>query len=95
MKKPLRNTAAAPDGAYSSRNRKMPKKKVVNLAMIGCGGIAGAHLRRYQDLIHAGEERFRIVATVDTALDRAKAFARTINADTGWKSNPSKRSNSY
>ena len=63
----------------------MPKKKVVNLAMIGCGGIAGTHLRRYQDLIKAGEDRFRIAATVDTVLDRAKAFARTINADTGWE----------
>jgi predicted dehydrogenase len=60
----------------------MPKK-TVNIAMIGCGGIAGAHLRRYLDLIKAGEDRFRIVAAVDTALDRAKAFASTINGATG------------
>lgn len=48
----------------------MPKK-IINIAMIGCGGIAGAHLRQYQNLIKAGETRFRIVATVDTALDKA------------------------
>jgi predicted dehydrogenase len=60
-------------------------KKIINIALIGCGGIAGAHLRQYQSLIKAGEKRFRIVATVDTALDRAQAFADTINAATGWE----------
>ena len=60
-------------------------KKTINLAMIGCGGIAGAHLRRYMDLIKAGEDRFRIVAAVDTAPDRARGFATSINAATGWE----------
>ena len=62
----------------------MPKK-MINLAMIGCGGIARAHLQRYQELIKAGEDRFRIIATVDTALDRARALADTIHASTGWE----------
>lgn len=62
----------------------MPRK-TINLALIGCGGIAGAHLRRYLELIQAGEDRFRIVAAVDTALDRAKGFASQIEAATGWE----------
>jgi len=61
----------------------MPKKHI-NLAMIGCGGIAGAHLRRYMDLINAGEDRFRIIAAVDTDTNRATAFADTIESNTGW-----------
>jgi predicted dehydrogenase len=62
----------------------MPKGKTINLALVGCGGIAGAHLRRYEELINRGENRFRIVATVDSDISRAKAFASQINGKTGW-----------
>ncbi|MDP6038857.1 MAG: Gfo/Idh/MocA family oxidoreductase [Candidatus Latescibacteria bacterium] len=62
----------------------MPKGKTVNLALVGCGGIAGAHLRRYEELIDRGENRFRIVATVDSDISRAKAFATQIDGKTGW-----------
>ena len=65
----------------------MPKGKTVNLALVGCGGIAGAHLRRYETLIDKGEDRFRIVATVDSDISRAKAFADQIHAKTGWQVN--------
>jgi len=65
----------------------MPKGKTVNLALVGCGGIAGAHLRRYETLIDKGEDRFRIVAAVDSDISRAKAFADQINAKTGWQVN--------
>ena len=65
----------------------MPKGKTVNLALVGCGGIAGAHLRRYEELINRGENRFRIVATVDSDISRAKAFANQINNKTGWDVN--------
>lgn len=58
--------------------------RTVDLAIIGCGGIAGAHLRRYRELRAAGETRFRIVATVDDALPRARAFAADIASETGW-----------
>lgn len=61
----------------------MPTGKPITLALVGCGGIAGAHLRRYEELIAKGENRFRIVATVDSDISRAKAFADQINAKTG------------
>ena len=41
--------------------------KRVNLAIVGCGGMAGAHLRGYEELLQRGEDRFRIVAAVDEA----------------------------
>ncbi len=65
----------------------MPKGKTVNLALVGCGGIAGAHLGRYEALIDKGEDRFRIVAAVDSDISRAKAFADRISAKTGWNVN--------
>ena len=40
--------------------------KKVTLAIVGCGGIAGSHLRGYGELLEKGENRFRIVATVDS-----------------------------
>ena len=43
------------------------KGKRVNLAIVGCGGMAGAHLRGYEELLQRGEDRFRIVAAVDEA----------------------------
>ncbi len=66
----------------------MPKGKTINLALVGCGGIAGAHLRRYEEIISKGENRFRIVATVDSEISHAKSFANQIHAKTGWEVNP-------
>ena len=63
------------------------KGKVVNLAMVGCGGMAGAHLNGYQELLNKGETRFRIVAAVDEALGRAKDFAERIGGFSGQKVN--------
>ena len=63
------------------------KKKVINLAMVGCGGMAGAHLNGYQELLQRGEKRFRIVAAVDAALDRARGFAERIEGFAGWPVN--------
>ena len=60
-----------------------PKGNTVNLALVGCGGIAGAHLRGYKELLEKGETRFRIVATVDNIIHRAKSFAAQIEAITG------------
>ncbi len=59
--------------------------KVVNLAMVGCGGMAGAHLSGYEELWRKGEKRFRIVATVDEVEERAQAFARRIKQNMGWE----------
>ncbi|MEE2871562.1 MAG: Gfo/Idh/MocA family oxidoreductase [Candidatus Latescibacterota bacterium] len=63
------------------------KDKVINLAMVGCGGMAGAHLNGYQELLNKGETRFRIVAAVDEALGRAKDFAERIGGFSGQKVN--------
>ena len=63
------------------------KQKVINLAMVGCGGMAGAHLNGYQELLQRGEKRFRIVAAVDAALDRARGFAERIEGFAGWPVN--------
>lgn len=63
------------------------KGKVINLAMVGCGGMAGAHLNGYQELLNKGETRFCIVAAVDEALGRAKDFAERIGGFSGQKVN--------
>lgn len=61
--------------------------EVVRLAMVGCGGMAGAHLRGYEELLEKGETRFRIVAAVDEVLARAEDFAAHINGFAGWEVN--------
>lgn len=66
----------------------MATGKPVTLALVGCGGIAGAHLRRYDELLTRGEDRFRIVATVDSDFDRATACADQISGKTGWAVTP-------
>ena len=59
--------------------------KTINLAMVGCGDMAGAHLNGYEELLNKGETRFRIVACVDEALERAQAFADRLNKNAGWE----------
>jgi predicted dehydrogenase len=61
--------------------------KKVNLAIVGCGGIAGAHLRGYKELLEKGEDRFRIVAAVDSDKIRAQNFADQTRAITGTEVN--------
>ena len=63
------------------------KGEVVQLAMVGCGGMAGAHLRGYEELLEKGETRFRIVAAVDEVPVRAEEFATRINGFAGWEVN--------
>jgi len=60
-----------------------PKGKTVYLAIVGCGGIAGAHLRGYEELLKRGEKRLRIVATVDDVAERASDFAGRVEVLTG------------
>ena len=63
------------------------KGEVVRLAMVGCGGMAGAHLRGYEELLEKGETRFRIVAAVDEVPERAEDFAARIKGFAGWEVN--------
>jgi predicted dehydrogenase len=59
--------------------------KTINLAIVGCGGMAGAHLNGYEELLSKGERRFRIVAAVDELEERARAFASRLEKSAGWK----------
>ena len=47
----------------------------VRLAIIGCGGMAGAHLNAYIGLKNRGIDIFDFVAMCDVDIDRAKDFA--------------------
>ena len=47
----------------------------VRLAIIGCGGMAGAHLNAYIGLKNRGIDIFDFVAMCDVDIDRANGFA--------------------
>jgi predicted dehydrogenase len=52
--------------------------EAVRLAMIGCGGMAGAHREGYQKLWEAGLRDFRIAATCDVDTARAEEMADKV-----------------
>ncbi len=54
---------------------------VVNIGVVGCGLIGGAHSRALRSLFNAGLVDGRVVATCDPHLDRAEAFARAHDSD--------------
>jgi predicted dehydrogenase len=58
-------------------------KDVINLAMVGCGGIAGAHLNAYDNLVKAGYDRFRFAAVVDPNKSNIEKFQLRIREMTG------------
>ena len=56
----------------------------VRLAIIGCGGMAGAHLNAYIGLKNRGIDIFDFVAMCDVDIDRATEFAtRAVEAQEG------------
>jgi len=54
------------------------------IAIVGTGGIAGAHLQGYRKLLDAGYDSFEIVALCDKFEDRRAAFAKTVSEMFGW-----------
>jgi len=52
--------------------------EAVRLAMIGCGGMAGAHREGYQKLWDAGLREFRITATCDVDVAKAEEMAGKV-----------------
>lgn len=50
----------------------------VKLALIGCGGIAGAHVRALEDLWQRGVRDIEVVATCDVVRERAVERARDV-----------------
>jgi UDP-N-acetyl-2-amino-2-deoxyglucuronate dehydrogenase len=57
-------------------------KDQIKLAIVGCGGIAGAHLAGYERLAKAGYDRFRISAVVDPNPAGTAKFVEQI---AGWQ----------
>ncbi|HIE52183.1 MAG TPA: Gfo/Idh/MocA family oxidoreductase [Armatimonadetes bacterium] len=50
-------------------------KEPLQLAIIGCGGMAQGHLRGYQQVHEKEPDRFRLVAMCDPVRERAEEFA--------------------
>ncbi len=57
----------------------------VRLGIVGCGGIAGAHLNGYEKLAAEGYDRFAITAVCDVNADGANAFADRIEKNLGTR----------
>jgi UDP-N-acetyl-2-amino-2-deoxyglucuronate dehydrogenase len=49
--------------------------RTVRLAIIGCGGIARAHMRGYEQIKQAEPDKLEIVAVCDPVEERAQEFA--------------------
>jgi predicted dehydrogenase len=54
-----------------------PEKKVA-LALVGCGGISGSHVKGYRDLWERGCRAFEVTACCDAVPEKALARAREI-----------------
>ena len=57
----------------------------LRLALVGCGWIAEAHMKAYQDLHQRGCREFEIVACCDTVEEKASAAAEFIGEFQGKK----------
>jgi len=53
-------------------------QRTVRLAMVGCGGIARAHLRGYEQIHKAEPDKLEIVALCDPVRENAEEFADWI-----------------
>jgi predicted dehydrogenase len=74
----------SPAGTGLARPREEARMaEAVRLAMIGCGGMAGAHREGYQTLWEAGLRDFRITATCDVEAARAEEMAEQVAAFQG------------
>jgi predicted dehydrogenase len=57
----------------------------VRLAMVGCGGMAGAHRKGLEALWAADRREFEVVAAVDVEVSRAEAMADAVVAFQGTR----------
>jgi UDP-N-acetyl-2-amino-2-deoxyglucuronate dehydrogenase len=57
----------------------------VKLALVGCGGISGAHVRGYKDLYDRGCREFEVTACCDVQAERAETRAVEIAEFQGTK----------
>jgi UDP-N-acetyl-2-amino-2-deoxyglucuronate dehydrogenase len=58
---------------------------VIKLALVGCGGISGAHVRGYKDLHARGCREFEVTACCDVQAESAETRAAEIAAFQGTK----------
>ncbi len=59
--------------------------ETVTIALVGCGGIAGAHENGYQQLWRAGFRNFSIEAVCDIVLERAQFMAQRVESWQGTR----------
>ena len=57
----------------------------LNLALVGCGGIASAHVEGYRDLYSRGLRVFQIKATCDVSAENAKTKSEAIGKFQDYK----------
>ena len=50
----------------------------INIALVGCGGIASFHVEGYRDLYSRGLRIFELKALCDVSTDNAKSKAKVI-----------------
>ena len=55
----------------------------IELAVVGCGGISGAHVKGYRDLFERGCREFKVTACCDVNVESAKLRAQEIAAFQG------------
>ena len=60
---------------------------IINMALVGCGGMMGAHANGLKQLWEAGLRDFRIVAACDVDKAKAEKMADNIAAWQGTKPN--------
>ena len=58
---------------------------VVKLALVGCGGISGSHVKGYRDLYARGCRDFEVTVCCDVQADSAKVRAQEIAEFQGVK----------
>ncbi|MEA3400394.1 MAG: hypothetical protein U9R79_04040, partial [Armatimonadota bacterium] len=57
----------------------------VRLGIVGCGGIAQAHLKGYEALVEEGYDRVAVTAVCDLNRESAEAAAERVGASMGTR----------
>ena len=60
-------------------------KDCLQLALVGCGGIARAHLAGYRNLHQAGYDKFTLAALCDPDAGRLRSMAAEVEAGFGYR----------
>ncbi len=76
MRKPFYN----PSIEFLPLPEELVEMQRLNIALVGCGGIADAHVEGYKDLHTRGLEVFEVKAACDVYEENAKAKAKAISA---------------